>query len=257
MKVIGVIPARIGSTRFPRKPLALIQGKPMIQWVIEATQRSKIIEHIVLATDDQNIAEVGARLGVESVMTPPELPSGTDRIYYATKNMKYDIIVNIQGDEPLLQVEALDTLVKSLSESSTALMATLGHKISLENLSNPQVVKVLVNQFHRAIYFSRAPIPFTRMTAESLSSWSDKVLHHIGLYAFRKSFLEEFCHTETSVFEQAEGLEQLRALDMGGEIVVSKVDFESQSVDTPEDIAKVEKLLEISQSKTKKWQIRS
>ncbi len=240
MDVIGVIPARYGSQRFPGKPLTLIANKPLLQWVVERAKTSQLINEVIVATDDARIQELALSLNVKCVMTDSELPSGSDRVWQAIKQVKADIVVNIQGDEPLITGELLDTLVKPLKLDKSIEMATLGRKANLEDLKSPNTAKIIINQNSEALYFSRLQVPYGRSTPE------DEVkgcLKHIGLYAYRKSFLKSFCEAGPAYIEQAEGLEQLRALYLGAKIKVVCVEHESWGVDTPEDVKKVEKLL--------------
>lgn len=240
MKVIGVIPARYGSTRFPGKPIALIAGKPLLQWVIEAAKKSNLINKIIVATDDERILKLAKKCDVEAVMTDSELPSGTDRIWAAVKNEQFDIALNIQGDEPLLTGEVLDTLVQSMIKNPNSEMATLGHPFqSQKDMENPNVVKILLNINNEAIYFSRFPIPYSR--GKEFSQGVN--LQHIGLYGYRKSFLKKFCETPAHPIELQEALEQLRALYLGAKIQVTSVEYETRGVDTPEDVLIVESKL--------------
>lgn len=240
MKVIGVIPARFGSTRFPGKPLKLVNGKPLLQWVVEAARTAKLINEIWLATDDERIADLGHSLKMKTIMTAPELPSGSDRIWEAVKNVAVDVVVNIQGDEPLITGQLLDQLVQPFSTHSQIAMATLGRELKSGDLESPNTAKIVTNVHGDAIYFSRLPIPFTRVDAKQNNGLC---LKHIGLYAYRKNFLQQFCSQGPVPLELAEGLEQLRALYLGAAIRVVKVEHESWGVDTPEDVAKVEELL--------------
>jgi 3-deoxy-manno-octulosonate cytidylyltransferase (CMP-KDO synthetase) len=241
-KVIGVIPARFASTRFPGKPLALINGREMIAWVIEGTRKAKSLQELYVATDDQRIAEVAKREGAQVVMTDSNLPSGTDRIWAATENIDCEIVVNIQGDEPLVQGSTVDALVEPLLQDSTLEMATLAHEISQDELESSNSVKVVVDQFGRALYFSRYPIPYSRDNARH--SDLSGALKHIGMYGYRKSFLKRFCSAPQAEIEKAESLEQLRALYLGAKIKVVPVQERSQGVDTMEDLKKVEVLLQ-------------
>jgi 3-deoxy-manno-octulosonate cytidylyltransferase (CMP-KDO synthetase) len=240
MKVIGIIPARYGSTRFPGKPLALIAGKPLLQWVIEASKKSKLITKLIVATDDKRILELAQKCDVQALMTDSELPSGTDRIWAACKNEQFDIAINIQGDEPLITGEVLDSLVQSMIKNDKVEMATLGHPFkSQAEMENPNVVKIVLNQQGEALYFSRLPIPYSRE-----KEFSQGVnLQHIGLYGYRKAFLQKFCETPTTSLERYEGLEQLRALYLGAKIQVTSVEYETRGVDTPEDVLIVERKL--------------
>lgn len=243
MKVIGVIPARYGSTRFPGKPLALIAGKPLLQWVVEASKTAKSYSEILVATDDKRICDLCEKINVKAVMTPTDLPTGTDRIERAVRDFDADIIVNIQGDEPLITGKVLDSLVEPMLADTSLEMATLARRLRLpidrEDLESVNSAKIVVNEKGRALYFSRLPIPFSR-TSEVRHEIG---LKHIGIYAYRRNFLERFCRQPPVPIELSEGLEQLRALYLGAEIQVVVVDHNSWGVDIPEDVAKVEKLL--------------
>ncbi len=238
-QIIGVIPARYGSTRFPGKPLHPIHGKPMIQWTIEGAKKSKMLTSIIVATDHSEILKISHKCGVEAVLTPSELASGTDRVYDAVKNKPCDVVVNIQGDEPLIEGSLIDLLVDGLLHAENCMMASLCHPLISKDLNNPDIVKVIENQNQEAIYFSRFPIPFSK--AQPTEN-QDICFRHIGLYAFRKSFLKTFCETAPTELEKSESLEQLRALHLGARIKMIHVDHYTQGVDRPDDIARVEKL---------------
>ena len=244
MKVIGVIPARYGSTRFPGKPLTLIAGKPLLQWVVEGARTSRKIDEILVATDDNRIAELCSRVKVECVITPSDLPTGTDRIEAAVKGRSApggdSIVVNIQGDEPLINGRVLDALVEPMILDASLEMATLARKLEPGDLESKNTAKIVVDGKSRALYFSRLPIPFSR-TSEAQQEIG---LKHIGIYAYRRQFLERFCRQPPVPIELSEGLEQLRALYLGAKIQVVTVEHNSWGVDTPEDVAKVEKLME-------------
>jgi 3-deoxy-manno-octulosonate cytidylyltransferase (CMP-KDO synthetase) len=241
MKAIGVIPARYGSTRFPGKPLKKIAGRTLIEWVIAGAKQSRLLEEVWVATDHADIKAVAESAGAQAVMTPSDLPTGSDRVYAAVRDKSVDIVLNIQGDEPLITGELLDTLIEPMLEDSSLNMATLGREIQgTEDLQSRNTAKIVLNHKSEALYFSRFPIPYSRIDAESHKA---VCLKHIGLYAYRKSFLAEFCATKQTPLELAESLEQLRALYLGARIRVMKVDYDSWGVDTPEDVAKVEALL--------------
>lgn len=240
MKTLGVIPARFGSTRFPGKPLKPLLGKPLLQWVIERARTSHEIDEIWVATDHAEIEALAKSAGVKCVMTDSELATGSDRVYQAVRDTACDIVVNIQGDEPLITGELLDQLVTPLKRDSTLQMATLGRQLKPGDLESRNTAKIVRNRKGEALYFSRYPIPYSRIDAPSRDA---VCLKHIGLYAFRKSFLAEFCAQPPTPLELAEGLEQLRALYLGARVNVVEVDHESWGVDTPEDVAKVEALL--------------
>lgn len=238
-KTVGVIPARFASTRFPGKPLHLIAGRPLLEWVIRGVREAQTLSDLVVATDHEGIAELAKRLGVRVVMTESELPSGSDRVWAAIKDIDCEGVVNIQGDEPLLKGSIVDKLVTSFWEAQ-AEMATLLKPLELEDLKNPNVVKAIINCRNEAIYFSRLPIPYTRMEP---GSKIEACWQHLGLYVYKKSFLKLFCETAPATLERAESLEQLRALWLGAKIQTTIVDYKCIGVDTPEDVLKVEPLL--------------
>lgn len=241
MKAVGVIPARYGSTRFPGKPLKMIAGKPLLAWVIDAAKGAKLLSEVVVATDHDEIASLARSLEVKVEMTDSNLPSGTDRVWAAVSKIDCDVVLNIQGDEPLLKADLLDKLVEVFQGQSKVEMATFARSFkSEEDLRSLNTAKVLVNDQHEAIYFSRLPIPFSRASYAQSGEFKDIALKHIGIYGFTKGFLESFCARPADVLEKAEALEQLRALSMGAKIKVVKVDYESWGVDTPEDVLKVE-----------------
>lgn len=243
MRAIGVIPARFGSTRFPGKPLAMINGKPLLQWVIEGSKTSKHLSEILVATDDERIAKLARDNGAKSVMTPSDLPTGTDRVWNAASEFEADVVVNIQGDEPLIKGELLDRLVEPFFSNPDLDMATLGRPLDLEALNSNTTAKIIVNKNDDALYFSRYPIPYSRLDAKHEQSL-DGALKHIGIYAYRKKFLKQFCEQAPVAIERAESLEQLRALYLGARIRVVRVTHESWGVDTPEDVQKIEKIME-------------
>jgi 3-deoxy-manno-octulosonate cytidylyltransferase (CMP-KDO synthetase) len=245
MTAVGVIPARFGSTRFPGKPLRPVLGKPLLQWVIEGALTSRHLREVVVATDHDEIALLAEKAGVRAVMTPPDLATGSDRVFYAVQTWALDlagddVIVNIQGDEPLITGALLDQLVEPFFIDPGLPMATLGRALKAGDLESRNTAKIVLNRRGEALYFSRFPIPYSRIDAPEREALC---LKHIGLYAFRKSFLAEFCAEPPTPLESAEGLEQLRALYLGARIKVVPVEHESWGVDTPEDIAKVEALL--------------
>lgn len=238
MKIIGVIPARYGSTRFPGKPLAELKGKKIIQWVVEGARQSKYLNQILVATDDLRIFDFCKTINVEVTMTSPECATGTDRIFQATKDLKFDCVINIQGDEPLISHEYIDPLAKAFIDDSHLSMATLAHSLRADDLNNKNAVKVITNQSGEAIYFSRFGIPFSKE-----AFFPEAAQKHIGLYGFSKEFLERFCATPQVAIEKAESLEQLRALYLGVRIKVLSVEKPTYGVDTPEDLQKLEALL--------------
>lgn len=240
MKFVGVIPARFGSTRFPGKPLVPINGKPLLQWVVEGARDSRRVKEIIVATDHPEIAHLAQSLGVECCMTNSDLPSGSDRVWAAIKNREVDVVINIQGDEPLITGQLLDRLAEPFLEDPQLEMATLGRELKPGDLESITTAKIVVNQRQEALYFSRLPIPFSQGNAEKYRS---ACLKHIGLYAYAKNFLKRFCEQGPVALEEAEKLEQLRALYLGGRIRVVKVAHDSWGVDTPEDVKKIEDIL--------------
>lgn len=240
MEVLGVIPARFASTRFPGKPLAQINGKPMLQWVIEASQKSSMLSSLLVATDHQEIADLAKFLGIQAVMTESDLPSGSDRVWQAVQERDFEVVVAIQGDEPLLQPMVIDALVEPFSVDAELEMATLSRSLNEEDLLSPNTAKIVVNQRDEALYFSRLAIPFSRGAAKQDLALGHK---HIGLYAYRKDFLRRYCEHGPCEIEKMESLEQLRALYLGAKIKVVRVEAESWGVDTVEDVQKVESVM--------------
>jgi 3-deoxy-manno-octulosonate cytidylyltransferase (CMP-KDO synthetase) len=245
--VLAVIPSRYGSTRFPGKPLALIHGKPLLQHVIQGLNKSKLVTRILVATDDERIHYMAKRCGVEAVMTSTDIASGTDRVWAAAKNFSEPLILNVQGDEPLTEGPVVDSLVQAMLQDSSLEMGTLAHDISEEELLSPNSVKVVLNQKSEGIYFSRFAIPYSRQQKRSgdldLRGPAGLALKHVGLYAFRRNFLQKFCESAPAGIEQAESLEQLRALWMGARIKVIKTEYRSWGVDVPSDILQIEQLM--------------
>lgn len=242
MKIVGVIPARYGSTRFPGKPLVPLKGRPLIQWTIDGAKKSKLLQDLIVATDDERIKAAAEQVGAQVVMTDSDLPSGSDRIYAAIQNIACDVVVNVQGDEPLVTGELIDRLAQVFIDDPQMDMATLAHPLSDEELKSPNAVKVVLNCRDEALYFSRYAIPYSRTTAQELGTF-DGCLKHIGMYAYSKKFLKQFCEAPPALIEKAESLEQLRALYLGAKIKVIRVKEASLGVDTPEDLARLEKLL--------------
>ena len=242
MKAIGVIPARYGSTRLPGKSLVKLCGKPLIIWVMEAVSRAKELDDVIVATDDIRIYKEVKLSGFTPVMTRVDHPSGTDRIAEAIKGRAADIIVNIQGDEPLIDPRLIDQIVRKLRKDKHFDMATaIAPVATKEELDQSSVVKVVFDKQMRALYFSRSVIPCVR--DDDMGVVDGIYWRHIGIYGYRASFLKKFVKAPQCKLEQAEKLEQLRALHIGANIAVIKTDKASAGVDTPEDVARVEKLL--------------
>lgn len=240
MNVIGVIPARWASTRFPGKSLAPLCGKPLIRWVVEACLRSRRLSRVVVATDDERIRRVAGELGVGVVMTRSDHPSGTDRVAEAARGLAADIVANIQGDEPLIDPALIDRLADTMAAEARWDMATAAAPLA-SGVDSPSVCKVVFDREGRALYFSRCPIPFIRESGFRAGSWTH--WRHIGIYLYRAPFLDKLVAEPPSLLERAECLEQLRALDIGASIRVIKTDHAGIGVDTPADVPRVEELL--------------
>ena len=243
MKIIGIIPARFASTRFPGKPLALIAGKPLIQHVVEQCQKAKSLSEVIVATDDTRIWEVAQNF-CRAEMTLPEHPSGSDRIAEIAGRCECDAVVNIQGDEPLIDPTVIDAVAGALEQNEMSTAATRIKDIA--EYDNPNVVKVVVNAAGHALYFSRRTIPYLREAAsrpvnEKLAAFP--FLKHLGIYGYRRETLLRLVQFPVSPLEKAEKLEQLRALENGIQIAVVTVDYDSVGVDLPEDVRRVEKLM--------------
>src|SRR6516162_7619763 len=243
VKIIGIIPARYASTRFPGKPLALIAGKPLIQRVVEQCRQAKSLSEVIVATDDERIRAAAEKF-CRVEMTRADHPSGSDRIAEVAERLSCDAVVNIQGDEPLIDPKVVDAVAGALVNNTMSTAAT-----TIKNpaeYDNPNVVKVVVNAGGHALYFSRRTIPYLREAAnrpvpERLAAFP--FLKHLGIYGFRRETLLRLVRFPVSPLENAEKLEQLRALDNGIGIAVVKVDYDSVGVDVPEDVKRVETIL--------------
>jgi 3-deoxy-manno-octulosonate cytidylyltransferase (CMP-KDO synthetase) len=232
--VWAVIPARYASTRFPRKMLADLKGKPLIQRTWEQVKKARQIDRVTIATDHEEIFSVAQAFGAEVVMTDPALPSGTDRIAVVTQQQELGWILNVQGDEPLIQPEVLDDFINSLGKTQ-APMATLARLIDdPAEVQNPNMVKVVMDQEGKALYFSRAAIPYNRDGQAGVRYW-----HHLGIYAYRPATLQQLVRWSPSALEMVEKLEQLRALQNGVAIQVTPTSVEAVGVDSPEDLERV------------------
>lgn len=242
MKVIGVIPARWASVRFNGKVLADINGKPMIQHVWERAKQSSLLDDVYIACDDDRVFDAAQDFGARAVMTSVDHPSGTDRIAEACQHSDADVIVNIQGDEPLIDPGVIDSLVKVMIDDASCSMATVIKRITDKaDISNPNVVKVVIDQKGWALYFSRAVIPFDR---ENKDFESVTYFKHLGLYAYKKDFLSTLTALPESCLERIEKLEQLRVLEAGYKIKTVETTNDSVSVDTEEDLNHVVALLD-------------
>ena len=243
MKIIGIIPARYASTRFPGKPLQLIAGKPLVQHVVERCREAQSLADVIVATDDERIAKV-AREFCTVEMTRTDHPSGTDRIAEVAARLDCDAVVNVQGDEPLIPATVIDAVASALTDAQMTTAATPVRNIA--EYSDPNAVKVVVDAAGRALYFSRRTIPFVRDSAEESPEQQCAAfpfLKHLGIYGYRRDTLKRLIEFAASPLEQAERLEQLRALENGIGIAVCLVEYESIGVDVPEDVQRVEALL--------------
>lgn len=237
MKILCVIPSRIRSTRLARKPLLEIQGKPMVQWTYENASRCKILDKVIVATDCDEIADVINRCGGQVEMTDPELQTGSDRVAaVAQKYPEYDVVINLQGDEPFIKPKMLEQLVAPYLAGEMPDMATLAYELDMENdYHNPGFVKVITDLNNDALYFSRAPIPYFRVETKA------PVYHHIGLYAYKREFLLKYTTLPQTPLEQTELLEQLRAMEHGYRIRVSLTEERTLEINTPEELEMAQK----------------
>jgi 3-deoxy-manno-octulosonate cytidylyltransferase (CMP-KDO synthetase) len=234
--ILGVIPARLASTRLPRKVLRTIAGRPMLAWVYDAASACPQLDRVLIATDSDEVAELCHRNQWPVQLTSPDLPSGTDRVHAVTRHHHADIYINIQGDEPLLKPEHLTAILRPFTQQHVV-VSTLKVLCTPENITNPNAVKVVTATDGRALYFSRATIPYDRDGA------APQYWKHIGLYAYRKAILERFPTLPPSLLEQTERLEQLRFLENNIPIHVEPTEHDTIGVDTEEDLHRVEALL--------------
>ena len=244
MKILGIIPARYASTRFPGKPLALIDGRPMIEHVWRGVAGSGIVTRTIVATDDERIADAVRKFGGETAMTSSFHQSGTDRCgevleQLGTESDNYDVVINIQGDEPRVDCSQLQLLADCFEESDTE-VATLCRRIeTVDQLLSPNVVKVVSSLQGKALYFGRSPLPYVRNVEQSQWTKHQKFYKHIGIYAFRPDILRLISHLEPTPLEMSESLEQLRWLENGITIKVRETEVENVSIDTPDDLHKL------------------
>jgi 3-deoxy-manno-octulosonate cytidylyltransferase (CMP-KDO synthetase) len=236
--ILGVIPARLGSTRLPRKVLREIAGEPMIAWVYRAARACPLLDHVLIATDSQEVLDFAQAHGLPGVFTPVDCASGTDRVHAVAQSIPADIYVNIQGDEPLLTPEHFTPLLE-LFRRPEVQVSTLAVRCPAHDVANPNAVKVVTAADDRALYFSRATIPFDR-DASGFAGYRK----HLGVYAYRKAALEKFAALPPSWLERVERLEQLRLLDNGVDIYVAPAPGDTIGVDTEEDLQAVERILQ-------------
>lgn len=231
MKILCIIPSRMGSTRLPRKPVLPIKGKPMIQWTYENAARSPILSDVIVATDHPEIANIITKIGGKVHLTDPDLPTGTHRVAAVAKSYQdADVVINLQGDEPFIKPEMLEILVSPYLAGERPEMTTLASPLHKEKYLEPGAVKVVIDKNNNALYFSRAPIPFYR------SEGNAPVYHHMGVYAFKHDFLQTFIQLPETPLGKVENLEQLRVLEHGGykiRVCISK--DKTMEINTPEE----------------------
>lgn len=245
MRAVAIIPARYASQRLPAKPLAVLSGKPMIRHVYERAAQASGIADVIVATDDERILEAVAAFGGKGVMTPADLQSGTDRIAYVARSLTdADIVVNVQGDEPLIEPAMIDEGIYVVTRGSSPVGTLVKRITDLAEVLNPNTVKVALSQNNTCLYFSRSPIPFGRDKEQSewLSAYT--FYKHIGIYIFRREFLHTYTSLPQTPLELTERLEQLRILEHGFSIAAGITQFDSVPVDTPEDLERVRAILE-------------
>jgi 3-deoxy-manno-octulosonate cytidylyltransferase (CMP-KDO synthetase) len=234
---IAIIPARLASTRLPRKVLREIAGQQMITRVYEAARRSPLLQDIIIATDSEEVLQLAQASGWKAQMTSDRHRSGTDRVYEVAQRVAADVYVNIQGDEPLARPEHLDALLRPMQDPKV-MVSTIKTRCPPQDIDNPNAVKVVTDLNGRALYFSRSTIPFDRDKTGTVTYFK-----HLGFYAYRKAALDRFCNLPESKLEAAERLEQLRFLDNGIDIYVAETPFNTVGVDTEEDLKKVEEMV--------------
>ncbi|PYP92148.1 MAG: 3-deoxy-manno-octulosonate cytidylyltransferase [Candidatus Angelobacter sp. Gp1-AA117] len=240
MKAVAIIPARIASTRLPRKILREIAGKPMLAHVYEAARSSPLLDDVIIATDSDEILHLARANGWRAQMTSPQHRSGTDRVHEVAQIVEADVYVNVQGDEPLARPEHLEALLRPMARAQV-MISTIKTPCPAHDVENPNAVKVVTDQNGRALYFSRSTIPFNRDRRNDVQYFK-----HLGFYAYRKSALDAFCLLPEARLEAAERLEQLRFLENGIDIYVEETPFDTIGVDTEEDLQRVEKILQES-----------
>jgi len=236
MKVIAAIPARLGSTRLPRKMLREINGRPLVLWVYDAVRRCTRLNDVILATDSEEILQTCSKHGCNVRMTSDRHRSGTERVHEISQNIVADVYINVQGDEPMVRPEQIDTIIELMTRSEI-MVGTLKTPAKAEDVGNPNAVKVVTDSNGKALYFSRATIPFDR------DGTHPKYFKHLGIYAYRKQALDRFVSLPESSLERAERLEQLRFLENGIPIYAAETPFDSIGVDTEEDFQRVQALL--------------
>lgn len=237
VRTLAVIPARLASTRLPRKVLREIAGEPMLAWVYRAARVCPLLDQVLIATDSDEVMEFARRNGMPAVFTPADCASGTDRVYAVAEAIPADIYVNVQGDEPMLRPEHISALLEPFARPEVE-VATIATPCSADQVNNPNAVKVVMAANGRALYFSRATIPYDRDGRGGIA-----YRKHLGLYAYRRGALQRFQKLAPSTLEAAEKLEQLRFLENGMDVYVTETPFDTIGVDTDEDLRRVEEIL--------------
>lgn len=245
LRTVAIIPARHGSTRLPAKPLVDLCGKPMVQHVYERTAQARLVHQVIVATDHPAIADAVKSFGGEAIMTPSDLQSGSDRIAYAARLVAgADLIVNVQGDEPLILPDMIDQAITPLLNDRAIVVGTLVKEIhSAEEIANPNIVKAVLDREGNALYFSRSPIPCFRDAAPETWHSLHQYYKHIGLYVYRREFLIEYASWPESRLERAERLEQLRILENGYRIHAAVTVHDTIPIDTSDDVARVRRIM--------------
>jgi 3-deoxy-manno-octulosonate cytidylyltransferase (CMP-KDO synthetase) len=238
-KAVALIPCRYESSRFPGKPLALLLGKSMIQRVYEGVQQARLLDRVIIATDDKRIVQAAEAFGAETVMTSSSHRTGTERVAEVARELEVPLIINVQGDEPLITGEIIDALVQALQDERTQMASLMAKVYDFGLIADHNIVKVVADRQGTALYFSRAPLPYQA---------ADFFWQHIGVYGYQREFLLKFVEMGKSRLEEVENLEQLRALENGYKIRMIEVSPPTLSVDTPEDIIKVENYLKMQEN---------
>lgn len=248
MMIVGIIPARYGSTRFPGKVMCDIKGKTMLQRVYERASKARLLSKVVVATDDQRIFDHVISFGGEALMTSAHHPSGTDRCWDALQQLQtpYQYVINVQGDEPFIEPEQIDELAASLEDGSVELATQMIPIDRSDLLFNEGEAKIVLNENNEAIYFSRAAVPFLNKVKKEEWHLHHTYYRHVGMYAYRRDILERITQLPVSPLEKAESLEQLRWLENGFRIKCIATKFESHCIDTPEDLQKMLRYMETS-----------
>ncbi len=246
MNIVGIIPSRYASTRLPAKPLVNICGKTMIQRVYEQAMKSALLTTVVVATDDVRIETAVRQFNGQVQMTPVDIHSGSDRIALVAKDLRADIVVNIQGDEPLIDPQLIDQAIRALIDDTNAVVSTAVKRTSAhQDIFNPNVVKAVLDKGNYALYFSRSPVPYVRDAKKDEDWFNGTIFYkHFGIYVYRADFLQQYTTLTQSPLEVAEKLEQLRILENGFRIKCVITEYESHPVDTPEDLQKVIQIIQ-------------